>query len=231
MVFARIFGAYERALTRRPLATKMLMSAAVLGTADVGAQGLQHYHKTKPKPANKGIGECSDDAPFALDMRRQGAVACYSTAFQGPFGHYWYQFLENGLAPMLPNKYVVPVKVLFDQAVNALASNVIYFSFIPYLEGKPVDEIKQKLRMDLGPTYAIDCLFWPATSYFNFRYVPVRHQLLCCNVVLLGWTLFMSYVCHDDALLRSLDEWNIFLTDSDRKMLERRGLTTTPLAS
>ena len=36
---------------------------------------------------------------------------------------------------------------------------------------------------------------------------------------------------HDDALLRSLDEWNIFLTESDRKMLAMRGLTTTPLAS
>ena len=30
---------------------------------------------------------------------------------------------------------------------------MLYFSFIPFFEGKPVDEIKQKLRMDLGPTY------------------------------------------------------------------------------
>ena len=92
--------------------------------------------------------------------------------------------------------------LLCDQAVNALASNVIYFSFIPWFEGRKVDDIKQKLRMDLGPTYFLDCCFWPVTSYFNFKYVPVRHQLLCCNVVLLGWTLFMSYVCRDDALLR-----------------------------
>ena len=46
----------------------------------------------------------------------------------------------------------------------------------------------------------------------------MRHQLLCCNVVLLGWTLFMSYVCHDDALLRRFDRHNPFMTDADRAM-------------
>ena len=30
---------------------------------------------------------------------------------------------------------------------------MLYFSFIPFFEGKPVEDIKQKLRMDLGPTY------------------------------------------------------------------------------
>ena len=64
---------------------------------------------------------------------------------------------------------------------------MLYFSFIPFFEGKPVDEIKQKLRMDLGPTYFLDCFFWPLTSWYNFKFVPVRHQLLFCNVVLLGW--------------------------------------------
>lgn len=49
--------------------------------------------------------------------------------------------------------------------------------------------------------------------------MPVQHQLLACNGVLLVWTLFMSYVCHDDALLRRFDKWNIFLTDDDRKKL------------
>ena len=82
--------------------------------------------------------------------------------------------MEHRVAPALPARYVVAGKVLCDQAVNALASNVIYFSFIPF-EGRKVDDIKQKLRMDLGPTYFLDCFFWPVTSYFNFKYVPVRH--------------------------------------------------------
>ena len=212
-MLARVFSAYERALLRRPLVTKCAMSVAVLGTADAGAQGLQHFQErrhTEQRPA------------FELDLQRQRAVAVYSVGFQGPFGHWWYNLMEHRVAPLLPARYVVVGKVVCDQAVNALASNILYFSFIPWFEGKPVDEIKQKLRMDLGPTYFIDCFFWPITSFYNFKYVPVRHQLLCCNVVLLGWTLFMSYVCHDDSLLRRFDAYNPCLTEADRKMLEQR---------
>ena len=75
-------------------------------------------------------------AAFQLDMTRQQAVCMYSLGFQGPFGHWWYNFLEHTVAPKVPARYVVGAKVLCDQAVNALASNVIYFSFIPWFEGK-----------------------------------------------------------------------------------------------
>ena len=52
--------------------------------------------------------------------------------------------------------------------------------------------------------------------------MPVRHQLLACNLVLLGWTLFMSYVCHDDEMLRRFDDYNPFLTQGDRASLAKR---------
>lgn len=218
MVFGRIVSLYEAAILRRPLVTKCAMSAFVFGTADVGAQALQHQQLQKEAANN----EHTDAPGFQLDTTRQRAVFVYSIGFQGPFGHYWYNFLEYTVAPKLPPHLVVGAKVLCDQVVNALSSNVIYFSFIPWFEGKRPEDIKQKLRMDLGPTYLIDCGFWPIASYFNFKYVPVRHQLLSCNTVLLVWTLFMSYVCHDDALLRAFDTYNPCLTDADRKLLLQR---------
>jgi hypothetical protein len=225
MVFARAMSLYESAIARHPLKTKMAMSAAVLGVADVGAQMLQHRQLTEATADDKeedDNNKATKPRAFQLDMTRQQAVCVYSLGFQGPFGHWWYNFLEHTMAPKVPARYVVGAKVLCDQAVNALASNVIYFSFIPWFEGKAPEDIKQKLRMDLGPTHLIDCAFWPITSYFNFRYVPVRHQLLSCNVVLLVWTLFMSYVCHDDALLRAFDAYNPFLREADHKMLRER---------
>ena len=174
-VGGRLLGAYEGALLRRPIATKCAMSVAVLGTADACAQRLQHHNNPPPllPPPSDGGGRASGAvalaelagvsevvvdvarcaAPgFELDLRRQSAVAVYSFCFQGPFGHFWYNLLEHRVAPALPKRYVVAAKVACDQLVNALASNVLYFSFIPWFEGKPVDEIRQKLRMDLGPT-------------------------------------------------------------------------------
>ena len=102
-MLGRLFTGYERALLRRPLATKCAMSVAVLGTADAGAQGLQHLNsKSQPSsaPTDSGVGA---PAPgFELDMRRQSAVALYSLGFQGPFGHFWYNLLEHRVAPALP---------------------------------------------------------------------------------------------------------------------------------
>ena len=40
--------------------------------------------------------------------------------------------------------------------------------------------------------------------------------------MLLGWTLFMSYVCHDDEMLRRFDDYNPFLTQGDRASLAKR---------
>ena len=152
-MLGRLFSAYEGALLRRPLATKCAMSMAVLGTADACAQRLQHHNNPPAAPKPSDGGGSSAAAPgFELDLRRQSAVAVYSLGFQGPFGHFWYNLLEHRVAPALPKRYVVAAKVACDQLVNALASNVLYFSFIPWFEGKPVDEIRQKLRMDLGPT-------------------------------------------------------------------------------
>ena len=152
-MLGRLFSAYEGALLRRPLATKCAMSVVVLGTADACAQRLQHHNNPPAAPKPSDGGGSSAAAPgFELDLRRQSAVAVYSLGFQGPFGHFWYNLLEHRVAPALPKRYVVAAKVACDQLVNALASNVLYFSFIPWFEGKPVDEIRQKLRMDLGPT-------------------------------------------------------------------------------
>ena len=63
----------------------------------------------------------------------------------------------------------------------------------------------RKLRLDLYPTLVVDLVFWPGCMYFNFKYVPVKHQLLVANVCVLVWSLFMSLVCHDDELMKRLD--------------------------
>jgi len=174
-MLGRLFSAYEGALLRRPLATKCAMSMAVLGTADACAQRLQHHNNPPAAPKPSDGGGSSAAAPgFELDLRRQSAVAVYSLGFQGPFGHFWYNLLEHRVAPALPKRYVVAAKVACDQLVNALASNVLYFSFIPWFEGKPVDEIRQKLRMDLGPT----CFPCEKTAGRGFGRFALQHAPL-----------------------------------------------------
>jgi hypothetical protein len=48
----------------------------------------------------------------------------------------------------------------------------------------------------------------PACMYVNFKYIPVKHQLLGANVCVLIWSVFLSFVCHDDSMLRTFDRFN-----------------------
>ena len=55
--------------------------------------------------------------------------------------------------------------------------------------------------------------------YFNFKHVPVKHQLLVANLCVLVWSVFLSFVCHDDSLLRSFDRFNPFHREEDIEFL------------
>lgn len=49
------------------------------------------------------------------------------------------------------------LQVIMDQLVNATASNALYFTAVPYLEGRADAEwMWRKLRLDLWPTLLVD---------------------------------------------------------------------------
>lgn len=84
--------------------------------------------------------------------------------------------------------------ILFDPLYLSL-----FFTTTGWLEGKKVDEIKEKLRKDFLPTYLIDIFVWAPVQTLNFRFVPVAYQALIvqsCNVV---WNAYLSFVQHRDS--------------------------------
>lgn len=183
------------------------MSGAILGSADVIAQKSTHV-------------ACHDKdnstAPF--DWRRAGAVQVFSFCFQGPFGHFWYGFLDRLVLRLGvgTGAACIATKVFFDETVNGNLTNALYFSSIPLMEGQDVKWVKQKIRYDLLPSFLIEGLLWIPMSTINFLYVPMQHRLMFANGVVFVWTIFLSFVCHDDEMLRSLDWLNPFLTAAEK---------------
>eukprot|EP00040_Diaphanoeca_grandis_P036946 m.238398 g.238398 ORF g.238398 m.238398 type:complete len:271 (-) comp33722_c1_seq1:154-966(-) len=161
--------------------------------------------------AHVGAVNVKDIPDFALDLKRQTAIASYSLMYQAPFGHWWFGFLDRQTRRFVPPAWSVPTKVVMDQLVDATLGTSLYMSFVPWMEGHgDIDWVFHKMRLDFVPTYVVDCAFWPIVMALNFKYIPIKHQLLVANLAVFCWQTFMSYVCHDDSILRRLDKYNPF---------------------
>eukprot|EP00041_Stephanoeca_diplocostata_P008130 m.117657 g.117657 ORF g.117657 m.117657 type:complete len:245 (+) comp17187_c0_seq2:320-1054(+) len=224
-MFRRCWKWYEDHLHKAPLRTKVVMSVCISAAADITAQAIGSARKKKnvteqalnstsaiDTSSSMIVKRSSPDAPAVeIDMRRQFAIWCYAGIYQGPFGHWWYGFLDRQF--QILGKWTIPAKVLADQLVDAPIANSMYLSIIPTIEGRGGwDWSVRKMRLDFIPVYVIDLAFWPLCQAINFGAVPLRHQLLFANVCVFAWQTFMSLVCHDDQALRRLDFLNPFGT-------------------
>lgn len=210
-ILRQAWAAYNRSLENRPLATRCVMSGVILGSADVLAQTLSPHSHAGAENSNAAL-------TSGFDWRRAGAVQVFSFCFQGPFGHFWYPFLQRSVTSLglTSGAPYIATKVFFDETVNGNLSNALYFSTIPLMEGKPWSWVKEKVRFDLLPSFMIEGMLWIPCSTINFCLVPLKHQLMFANGVVFAWTAFLSLVCHDDKMLRGLDWLNPFLSAEEK---------------
>lgn len=221
----RLWRMYERQLEKRPLFTKCWMSGIILGTADVMAQRMQFIHSRQGEKHKESAQDTVLKQEGWFNWRRAASVQMYCFVFQGPFGHLWYPFLDRCVVALTKARPAlkIPTKTLLDEVVNGLMSATIYFSFIPIMEGQPLEWVKEKLRWDLLATFFVEIWLWIPANALNFTFVPLRHQLMCCNGILLVWTTFLSIVCHEEAMLRFFDPYNPFLTPEEKQRYAKFG--------
>lgn len=60
--------------------------------------------------------------------------------------------------------------------------------------GKNVAQVKEDLKRDFLPALILEGGVWPIVQVANFRYVPVRYQLLYVNVFCLLDSAFLSWI-------------------------------------
>mgnify|MGYP001988464232 CR=1 FL=1 len=59
-----------------------------------------------------------------------------------------------------------------------------------------VGDERDKLARDLLPTIARSCTFWGAVQSVNFRFVPLRLQVLFSSSAYLVWQTYVSWVAN-----------------------------------
>lgn len=88
----------------------------------------------------------------------------------------------------------IATKVALDSLTFGPLDLAVFFTYMGLASGKTVDEVKEGLKRDFLPAFVLEGGIWPIFQVVNFRYVPVRYQLLYVNVFCLLDSAFLSWV-------------------------------------
>uniref|UniRef100_A0A2P2JSU6 Protein Mpv17 n=1 Tax=Rhizophora mucronata TaxID=61149 RepID=A0A2P2JSU6_RHIMU len=138
------------------------------------------------------------DARFKIDWRRVAIMSMFGFGFVGPVGHFWYEGLDRfiRLRLQLQPKSVrfVAAKVAADGLIFGPFDLFTFFTYVGFATGKNVAQVKEDLKRDFLPALVLEGGAWPILQVANFRYVPVRYQLLYVNIFCLLDSAFLSWI-------------------------------------
>jgi len=136
------------------------------------------------------------DKEFKVDWRRVAITSSFGFAFVGPVGHYWYEYLDRFIRRRFqPNTFkFVASKVAADGFLFGPLDLLLFFSYVGLGQGRSVEQVKEDVKRDFIPALVLGGMIWPAVQIANFRFIPVRYQLLYVNLFCLLDSCFLSWI-------------------------------------
>uniref|UniRef100_A0A0E0JFW5 Uncharacterized protein n=1 Tax=Oryza punctata TaxID=4537 RepID=A0A0E0JFW5_ORYPU len=195
----RLWRWYQQCLATHPVRTQVVSSGILWGFGDIGAQAVTHYsapgrshhhhHHAKNPPEDK-------DKEFKIDWKRVGITSSFGFAFVGPVGHYWYEYLDRFILRRYQPKTFkfVASKVAADGLLFGPVDLLLFFSYVGLASGRSVEQVKDDVKRDFIPALVLGGTIWPAVQIANFRFIPVRYQLLYVNLFCLLDSCFLSWI-------------------------------------
>ena len=94
-----------------------------------------------------------------------------------------------------PNSFrFVATKVAIDGFIFGPLDLLVFFTYMGFSAGKSVPQIKEDVKRDFIPALILEGGLWPILQVANFRYIPVRYQLLYVNFFCLLDSCFLSWI-------------------------------------
>jgi len=164
---------YSTKLDTHPLLTKSISSGLIAGGGDFLCQ------------------ICFERSQHKYDWARTGRFTVLGTAVVAPFVHAWFSFLNR----MIPGVSVAAVlkRVAVDQLTFSPCFMSIWLTSLWTLEGDLNDGIPGRLVESMPSLMVVNWGLWIPAQLINFRFVPVKFQVLYSNVVALVWNMYLSY--------------------------------------
>ncbi|KAM0046355.1 hypothetical protein Hdeb2414_s0009g00315211 [Helianthus debilis subsp. tardiflorus] len=119
-------------------------------------------------------------------------------AFVGPIGHFWYEGLDRFLQYKIqyPPKSMrfVAMKVALDGIIFGPVDLLVFFAYMGFASGKSLTQVNEEVKRDFLPALIVEGGIWPMVQVVNFRFVPVKYQLLYVNLFCLLDSCFLSWL-------------------------------------
>ncbi|XP_073116435.1 protein SYM1 isoform X12 [Elaeis guineensis] len=182
---------YRNCLAVHPVKTQMISSGFLWGLGDIGAQTVTHSTLRKQH-------QLTEDKELKINWKRVAITSTFGFAYDGPVGHYWYEYLDYYIRVRLqlqPKSFkFVTAKVAADGLLCGPLDLLIFFSYMGFASGKSMDQVKEDVKKDFLPALLVEAGVWPFVQVANFRFVPVRYQLLYVNFFCLLDSTFLSWI-------------------------------------
>lgn len=178
-------------LDRHPVKTQSSTSGFLFLIGDLTAQRYE-------AKLDRDRGIDTSQQPW-VDLLRLAACTSFGLFVLGPCGHHWYAWLDRFINARWAARTFknVGMKVLLDTTIFNPIFLIVFFSSVSLMEGLTFKDIGAKLYRDFVPSYVVDCSIWPPIQTLNFRFVPVKFQLLVVNLGCYFDDVFLSYVQHN----------------------------------
>jgi len=221
--FKALWHFYSASLQRRPLGTKMVAAVFIFTTSDLATQYITYRDDVSRSRRVTSIGKRRrvDDSRHGDDDQQQlqsfafNIQRAFSASSFGVIGtiylHNWWNFLErfvNARFPIIPAKRTsrlsnALVKVMIDQSISAPLYNWCYFFITNAVHssnaaagGDRVGAAASKATDMIGPLMLSHWKIWPPIHAVNFYFTPVQNRVLVQNLVLVGWSGYLSHLNH-----------------------------------
>ncbi|XP_021277663.1 PXMP2/4 family protein 4 isoform X2 [Herrania umbratica] len=149
-------------------------------------------------PLDEGHDIQEEDKELKINWKRVATTSLFGFGFVGPVGHYWYEGLDRYIRLRLclqPNSFrFVATKVAIDGFIFGPLDLLVFFTYMGFSAGKSFPQVKENVKRDFVPALILEGGVWPIVQVANFRYIPVRYQLLYVNVFCLLDSCFLSWI-------------------------------------
>lgn len=188
----KLWNWYQKCLSVHPVKTQVISSGIIWGVGDIAAQYITHSTQ------KDHLQQSDADAEFKINWKRVAITSTFGFGFVGPVGHFWYEGLDRMIRLKLQlqpkSARFVATKVALDGFIFGPFDLFVFFSYMGFTAGKTVAQVKEDLKRDFLPALILEGGVWPIVQVANFRYVPVRNQLLYVNVFCLLDSAFLSWI-------------------------------------